>query len=92
MSELRRPLLAAWSPLIGSLVVVLFLATLSSFAATFGVMTNCTDTYSCTITSCGPCSAASTWLNVGWARGCCCLSAGPWLSSSAAGSTHMGSG
>ena len=54
-------------PLIGSLVLVLFLSTLGSFGASFGVMTNCTNTYGCTTTSCGPCGATSTWLNVGWA-------------------------
>ena len=58
---------AVWPPLIGSLALVLFLATLGSFTASFGVMTDCTNTYSCTNTSCRPCSATSTWLTVGWA-------------------------
>jgi hypothetical protein len=56
-----------WPPLIVSLAVVVLLATVGSVAAGFGVMTNCTDTYSCTTTSCGPCSTTGTWLAVGWA-------------------------
>ncbi|MGY1706284.1 hypothetical protein ACI79C_17100 [Geodermatophilus sp. SYSU D00697] len=70
MNEPRRP--APDRPrtpralLIASLTVVLTLATLGSFGASFGVMTQCTDTYSCTVTSCRPCQTAGTWLDVGW--------------------------
>ncbi len=49
-----------------SLAVVLSLATIGSFAAGFGVMTGCTNTYGCTTVSCPPCTTTSTWLNVGW--------------------------
>ena len=70
MSEARHPTSpparAVWTPLSISLAGVLFLATVGSFAAGFGVMTDCTDTYSCTTSACRPCSATSTWLNVGW--------------------------
>jgi hypothetical protein len=59
------PQRTSW-PLIGSLSVVFLLATIGSFAASFGVMTDCTDTYSCTVTSCRPCSPTSAWLTIGW--------------------------
>jgi hypothetical protein len=49
-----------------SLAVVLFLATLGSFGAGFGVMTDCTDTHGCTVTGCAPCRAANSWLTAGW--------------------------
>ncbi|WP_336033613.1 hypothetical protein [Geodermatophilus sp. FMUSA9-8] len=51
---------------VGSLAVALFLATLGSFGASFGVMTNCTNTHSCTVTGCRPCTTAQTWLTAGW--------------------------
>jgi hypothetical protein len=44
-----------WTPLGLSLAVVGFLATLGSSSVGFGVMTNCTDTHSCTATGCTPC-------------------------------------
>ena len=70
MSEAQRPAAAgrrtAQAPLIVSLAVVLGLATFGGFAAGFGVMTDCTNTYSCTVTDCRPCQAADTWLDVGW--------------------------
>ena len=49
-----------------SLGVVLFLATVGSFGAGFGVMTSCTNTYSCTVTVCAPCRTANAWLTAGW--------------------------
>jgi uncharacterized membrane protein len=55
------------TPLHFSLVVVLALATLGGFGTSFGVMTNCTNTYGCTATECRPCATASSWLEVGWA-------------------------
>ena len=53
-------------PLTLSLLVVLFLATFGSFAAGFGTMTSCTNTFSCTSTGCSPCATAASWLAGGW--------------------------
>jgi hypothetical protein len=58
---------SVWTPLGISLAVVAVLATVGSFGAGFGVMTACTDEYSCTETTCSPCATASTWLAWGWA-------------------------
>jgi hypothetical protein len=49
-----------------SLAVIVVVATLGSFAAGFGVMTDCTSTYSCTDTGCSPCATAQAWLTSGW--------------------------
>ncbi|MCA0146973.1 hypothetical protein [Blastococcus sp. LR1] len=54
------------APLAISLAVVLFLATFGSFGAGFGIMTDCTNTFSCTETACSPCATADTWLTGGW--------------------------
>lgn len=43
------------------------LATFGGFATSFGVMTDCTTTYYCSVTECRPCASASSWLEVGWA-------------------------
>lgn len=55
-----------WTPLGASLAIVGFLATMGSFGAGFGLMTDCTNTYSCTVTGCPPCETTSAWLNAGW--------------------------
>ncbi|MGY1762062.1 hypothetical protein ACI79G_11565 [Geodermatophilus sp. SYSU D00779] len=55
-----------WAPLGVALAVVLFLATVGSLGVGFGVMTNCTNTYSCTSTGCEPCATTSAWLTAGW--------------------------
>jgi hypothetical protein len=57
---------SVWTPLGVSLAVVLFLATIGSSGVGFGVMTNCTDTYSCTVAGCAPCATTSAWLTAGW--------------------------
>lgn len=49
-----------------SLLVVLAVATVGSFAAGFGTMTGCTNEFSCTVSSCAPCRTAGTWLTTGW--------------------------
>ncbi|MGY1733390.1 hypothetical protein ACI798_17925 [Geodermatophilus sp. SYSU D01045] len=67
MSERHRHTRPDWPLLIGSLPLVCFLTTLGSFGAWFGLMTQCTNTYDCTTTSCVPCRETSTWLNIGWA-------------------------
>lgn len=54
------------TPLTASLAVVGFLATMGSFGAGFGLMTDCTNTYSCTVTGCPPCETTNAWLNAGW--------------------------
>ena len=67
----RRPIHdrpeTAWTPLILSLLVVSLLATLGSFSAAFGVGTDCTNTYNCSVTDCSPCRTAVEWLKLGWA-------------------------
>jgi hypothetical protein len=30
------------------------------------VLTDCTNTYSCTVTSCTPCAGTNAWLTAGW--------------------------
>lgn len=55
-----------WATLRASLAVVLLVATIGSFGAGFGVMTSCTNTYSCTVTNCSPCATTYAWLNAGW--------------------------
>jgi hypothetical protein len=55
-----------WTPLGVALAVVLFLATVGSLGVGFGVMTSCTNTYSCTSTGCEPCATTSAWLTAGW--------------------------
>ena len=54
------------APLRASLAVVLALATVTSFGAAFGVMTDCTNEFSCTSTGCAPCATTNTWLTAGW--------------------------
>jgi hypothetical protein len=49
-----------------SLAVVALLATVGGFGVRFGVMSACTDSYSCTSASCRPCAAAGAWSTVGW--------------------------
>ena len=55
-----------WTPLGVALAVVLFQATVGSLGVCFGVMTGCTNTYSCTSTGCEPCATTSAWLTAGW--------------------------
>jgi hypothetical protein len=55
-----------WTPLTVSLSIVLLVATLGSFAVGFGVMTACTNDFSCTSTGCAPCAATGDWLSLGW--------------------------
>jgi MYXO-CTERM domain-containing protein len=56
----------AGTPLRASLAVVVVLATVGSFGAAFGVMTGCTNEYSCTSTGCAPCTTTNAWLTAGW--------------------------
>lgn len=46
-------------------VCALALGTVGSFGAGFGIMTDCTNNYSCTETGCDPCAAASRWITIG---------------------------
>ena len=55
-----------WQPLRTSLAVVAFLATVGSFGVGFGVLTDCTNAYRCTVTACAPCAPANAWLTAGW--------------------------
>ncbi|TQN35714.1 hypothetical protein FHU33_4943 [Blastococcus colisei] len=61
----RRPG-SVWPPLSASLAAVLVLATVGSFGVGVGVMTSCTNTYSCTSTGCSPCATTNAWLTAGW--------------------------
>jgi len=45
----------------------LVLGTVGWFAVGFGMMTDCTNNYSCTETGCSPCSATERWINLGGA-------------------------
>jgi hypothetical protein len=63
----RVPGWSVTTALRASLAVVLLLGTLGSFGVGFGLMTRCTDTYSCTATGCPPCATTNAWLTAGWA-------------------------
>ena len=41
--------------------------TVLGFGVGFGVLTDCTDAYRCTVTACAPCRPAGAWLTGGWA-------------------------
>ncbi len=43
----------------------LILGTLGWFAVGFGMMTDCTNDYSCTETGCTPCATTGRWINAG---------------------------
>lgn len=45
--------------------VCLLLGTLGWFAIGFGMMTDCTNNYSCTETGCPPCATTERWINAG---------------------------
>jgi hypothetical protein len=49
-----------------TVVATLLLATIGSFMIGFGMMTDCTNNYSCDTTGCAPCEATTRWLNAGW--------------------------
>ncbi len=41
------------------------LGTVGWFAVGFGMMTDCTNNYSCTETGCSPCTTTERWINLG---------------------------
>ena len=49
---------------VATAVCVLF-GTIGWFAVGFGVMTDCTNNYSCSTTGCAPCATTGRWINVG---------------------------
>jgi hypothetical protein len=59
-----------------ALALILLIGTAGSFGVGFGVLTDCTNAFSCTTTDCAPCSAAGRWLNAGWAGQAVLLVAG----------------
>ncbi len=59
------PLLLLLARIPGPIVTGL-LATAGSFVLGFGVMTGCTNAYSCSTSGCGPCSLTSSLLVGGW--------------------------
>lgn len=48
-----------------AIAISLLLGTLGWFAVGFGMMTDCTNNYSCTETGCAPCDATAGWINAG---------------------------
>lgn len=56
-----------WLAVVAALLVTSATATLVSFGLGFGVVTDCTNEYSCTETGCTPCATAGRWLRIGWA-------------------------
>ncbi len=50
-----------------ALAVSFLLATFGGFGLGFGVMTNCTNEYLCTVTGCAPCAIANSWVTAHWA-------------------------
>jgi hypothetical protein len=45
--------------------ICFLLGTVGWFSVGFGVMTDCTDNYSCSSTGCSPCATTARWINVG---------------------------
>ncbi|WP_243058478.1 hypothetical protein [Nocardioides sp. SR21] len=45
--------------------VCMLLGSLGWFAVGFGMMTDCTNNYSCTETGCPPCGTTERWINAG---------------------------
>jgi len=66
VSRLGRRLLSVWILCVLTVVTVGLLATIGSFANAFGILTDCTDSYDCSTSGCGPCSEANTWLTGAW--------------------------
>jgi hypothetical protein len=48
-----------------AICIALLLGTLGWFMVGFGMMTDCTNNYSCTMTGCPPCATTEHWLNAG---------------------------
>ena len=48
-----------------AIATCLFLGTVGWLAVGFSVMTDCTNNYSCSTTSCAPCATSGRWINVG---------------------------
>ncbi|HYF73441.1 MAG TPA: hypothetical protein VD864_11510 [Nocardioides sp.] len=62
----RRVVLVGGIVLVGlAILTSAVLGTLGWFAVGFGVMTDCTNQYSCSDTGCGPCDRAEAWLGAG---------------------------
>jgi hypothetical protein len=45
--------------------ICLLFGTIGWFAVGFAVMTDCTNNYSCSATSCSPCATTGLWINAG---------------------------
>jgi hypothetical protein len=45
--------------------ISLILGTLGWFVVGFGMMTDCTNDYSCTVAGCSPCATTERWINGG---------------------------
>ena len=48
-----------------ALAVCVLLGSLGWFGLGFGIMTDCTNNYSCTETGCSPCATTERWINAG---------------------------
>ena len=61
----RATLVAGVVLVVLAIATSLVLGTLGWFAVGFGVMTDCTNEYSCSSTGCSPCATASRWITAG---------------------------
>ena len=65
MSRSTGRLLGGTVLLVLAILASAVLGTLGWFAVGFGVLTDCTNEYSCTDTGCAPCDTASRWITTG---------------------------
>jgi hypothetical protein len=63
--EMKASIVAAIALLTVAIGTCLLFGTIGWFAVGFGVMTDCTDNYSCSPTGCSPCATTALWINVG---------------------------
>jgi hypothetical protein len=62
---MRTLFVGAIALVVVAIVTCLLFGTIGWFAVGFGVMTDCTNAYSCSVTSCSPCAKPGLWINSG---------------------------
>ena len=62
---MKPPSAARIVPLSVAITICLLFGTLGWFMVGFGLMTDCTNNYSCTETGCAPCATSGRWINAG---------------------------